>query len=225
MQPNQIELITLRSLPHPYILMTDPEWADVRRKIESHAWAEELLGMYVNRAEASIIPQIQVSTTYSSPIIHMRRRNAAIVWKLTGKSAFADKVVLLLQRIIDPRNGYELRMRACHQQLVHEGEFFKHMAAAYDLIHDAEELLTVDEHRRIERCFRLFMELIDWTLCSGGIFDWSLAELAGAAYCAQALQDLERMNRFVFGEGGCTEHLAKGTLTTGGGTNARSAIT
>ncbi len=105
-------------------------------------------------------------------------------------------------------------MRACHQQLVHEGEFFKHMAAAYDLIHDAG-LLTVDEHRRIERCFRLFMELIDWTLCSGGISNWSLAELAGAAYCAQALQDLERMNRFIFGEGGCTEHLAKGTLDDG----------
>ncbi len=97
-----IELITLRSLPYPYILMTDPEWADVRRKIESHAWAEELLGMYVNRAEVWIVPQIQEGPYMFETHHSHEAQNAAIAWKLTSNSAFADKVVLLLQRLIDP---------------------------------------------------------------------------------------------------------------------------
>ena len=93
-------------------------------------------------------------------------------------------------------------MRACHQQLVHEGEFFKHMAAAYDLIHDAG-LLRLNEHRRIERCFRLFMELIDWTLCSRRDFQLEPGRACRAAYCVRHCRILERMNRFIFGEGGC----------------------
>lgn len=209
-----LELFTLRSLPHPFIKMIEPQWNEVREKVQSHEWAEELLAMYEQRADQWIVPDIHTGPYLFETHHSHEAENAAIVWKVTGRQELAEKAALFLRRLVDPARGYPAKGRASHQELVHEGELFKHAAVVYDLIYDSG-LLSEEDHANVERTFRLFIELIDWALCKGGISNWTLAEMIGALYCSQSLQDYEWMTRFLYGTGGFTDHLSKGTLDDG----------
>ena len=209
-----LELFTLRSLPHPYIKMAEPEWEEVREKVQNHEWAAELLAMYEQRADQWMVPEIHDGLYLFETHHSHEAENAVIVWKVTGRRDLADKAALFLRRLVDPAKGYPATRRASHQELVHEGELFKHAAVVYDLIYDSG-LLSEEDHANVEQTFRLFIELIDWALCRGGISNWTLAEMIGALYCSQALQDYERMTRFLYGTGGFTDHLSKGTLDDG----------
>ncbi|QUL53413.1 hypothetical protein KDC22_23900 [Paenibacillus tritici] len=210
----ELMLITLRELPHPYIKHSNAGWEAVHRKTEDYEWARALLERYEERAERWELPE-PLPGPYLFETHHSHEaENAAIAWKLTGRADLADKVLRFLRATIDPEHGYPATLRACHQELVHEGEYFKHAAVVYDLLADSD-LLTEEDHLRIDRSFRLFIELIDWSLRVGGISNWTLAEMIGALYCSQALQDFEWMNRFLYGTGGMTDHLSKGTLDDG----------
>lgn len=209
-----LELFTLRALPRPYIKMTEPEWNEVQEKVQSHEWADELLDMYERRADQWIVPEIHVGAYLFETHHSHEAENAAIVWKLTDRRELAEKAALFLRRLSDPEKGYPATGRASQQELVHEGELFKHAAVVYDLIYDSG-LLSEEDHANVERTFRLFIELIDWALCKGGISNWTLAEMIGALYCSQSLQDYELMTRFLYGTGGFTDHLSKGTLDDG----------
>jgi hypothetical protein len=195
--------------------MTEPEWDEVREKAQSHEWAGELLAMYEQRADKWEMPEIHPDGLYLFETHHSHEaENAAIAWKVTGRRDLGEKAATFLRRLIDPAKGYPATRRASHQELVHEGELFKHGAVVYDLLYDSG-LLSEEDHADVERTFRLYNELIDWALCKGGISNWTLAEMIGALYCSQALQDYERMNRFLYGTGGFTDHLSKGTLDDG----------
>ncbi len=209
-----LELFTLRSLPHPYVKMAEPEWEEVREKVQSHEWAGELLAMYEQRADQWMVPEIHEGLYLFETHHSHEAENAVIVWKVTGRQDLAEKAALFLRRLVDPAKGYPATRRASHQELVHEGELFKHAAVVYDLIYDSG-LLSEEDHANVERTFRLFIELIDWALSRGGISNWTLAEMIGALYCSQSLQDYERMRRFLYGTGGFTDHLSKGTLDDG----------
>lgn len=213
-QSETLTLTTLRELPHPYIKHTEAGWEEVQNNIQEHAWVRELKDRYEKRAESWQVPEAE-----SGPFLFFTHHsheaeNAAIVWKLTGRKDMADKAIQFLRAIVDPIQGYPNTLQACHQELVHEGEFFKHMAVVYDLLADSGQL-TAEDHSNVEHSFRLFMDLIDWSLSIGDISNWTIGEMIGALYCSQALQDLERMNRFLFGTGGFEDHLSKGTLDDG----------
>lgn len=209
-----LELFTLRALSHPYVKMIESEWEEVRNKAQNHEWAGELLAMYEQRADEWIVPEVHDGLYLFETHHSHEAENAAIVWKVTGRQDLGEKAAMFLRRLIDPVKGYPATRRASHQELVHEGELFKHAAVVYDLIYDSG-LLSEEEHANVERTFRLFIELIDWALCKGGISNWTLAEMIGALYCSQSLQDYERMTRFLYGTGGFTDHLSKGTLDDG----------
>ncbi|WP_018752021.1 hypothetical protein [Paenibacillus sanguinis] len=210
----ELTLYTVRELPHPYIKHKEAGWEQVRQKVEKHPWARELRDMYVRRAEQWELPEPQTGPYLFEAHHSHEAENAVIAWKLTGRQDLADKAVRFLRATVDPERGYPTTRRACHQELVHEGEYFKHTAVVYDLL-AASDLLTAEDHAHVARSFRLFMELIDWALSVGGISNWTLAEMIGALYCSQALQDYEQMNRFLYGAGGFTDHLSKGTLDDG----------
>ncbi len=209
-----VEFTTSRMLTHPYIKLVESEWLNVQSNIHNHAWAAQLFELYMQRAQQWMLPLPGEGTfIYESYHAH-EAENAAIAWKLTGENELATKLIAFLRGVIDPEFGYPRTRQACHQELVHEGEFFKHVAVVYDLLFDSG-LLSAEDHRHVEHTFRLFIDLIDWALSVGGISNWTLAELVGALYCSQALQDRERMNRFLYDIGGYVDHLAKGTLDDG----------
>lgn len=59
------------------------------------------------------------------------------------------------------------------------------------------------------------MIYIDEVARCGNISNWALLEIAGALYCACVLQDMKMVNRFLYGAGGMTDQLGKGTLSDG----------
>lgn len=209
-----LELTTVCTLPHPYIKHVEEGWEQVKRNIREYNWVSELKDMYQQRAELWEVPDIESDHfLFRSHHAH-EAENAAIVWKLTGREDMAKKAIQFLRAVVHPIQGYPLKLQACHQELVHEGEFFKHTAVVYDVFADSG-LLTTDDHANVDYSFRMFMDLIDYSLSIGDLSNWTISEMIGALYCSQALQDLERMNRFLFGIGGFTDHLSKGTLDDG----------
>ena len=207
-----VELYPVRRLPHPYISGTEKDWDEIKQKAIDYKWAADKKEFYVKRAEEWQVPKPAKNANYLfiTENAHLCY-NAAIAWKLTGRREFAEKSAEFLRRVAA---GYPEKRKACHQQLVHEGEFFKSCAFAYDLIHDLDVISEAD-HEAILHAFRLFVNFLDWALSDGGISNWSLAEIAGALYCAMNLQDRERIDRFIYGVGGILAHLRAGVLSDG----------
>ncbi len=210
-----LEFYTVRHMKHPYIVCTEPEWQAVIEKAEKYAWAGNIADTYIRRAEEWEVPERAEGSKYLFETDNAHKCfNSAVAWKLTGRREFAEKSAEFLRRVCDREKGYPVKLKACHQQLVHEGEFFKSCAKAYDLIHDAG-VLSDKDHEDIHYSFRIFMDFLDWALSDGGISNWSLAEIAGALYCAMTLQDREKIERFVFGTGGALAHLQAGVYDDG----------
>ena len=214
-QGQTLEFYSVRYLPHPYITNTEKGWDEVKEKAKNYEWAGKLADMYIQRAEEWEVPEAGwVNNGMFETVNAHKCYNSAIAWKLTGRREFAEKSAEFLKRLSDRENGYPKRRKACSQQLVHEGEFFKSCAMAYDLIHD-EDVISPELHEDIHYTFRLFVDFLDWALSDGGISNWSLAEIAGALYCSMDLQDRERIDRFVFGKGGAMDHLRAGVYSDG----------
>ncbi|MGB8453456.1 MAG: hypothetical protein WCD89_14160 [Anaerocolumna sp.] len=208
-------LISQKYLEHPYILATEQVYQDTFRKISEQAWAKETFENYLILADDFIVPEIDSGKPYLflTEISHVAQKTA-IAWKLSKKQEYLEKVVLFLRRLTDDGNGYLTNLCACHQELVHEGEFFQSAAIAYDIV-CSSGMLTKEDHGRITAVFRRFMELIDFALSDGNISNWALCELTGALFCSLALQDRERAERFLFGIGGMKEQIGVGVLDDG----------
>ena len=65
------------------------------------------------------------------------------------------------------------------------------------------------------RTLRLPMIYVDEVARCGNISNWALLEIAGALYFACVLQDMKMANCFLYGAGGMTDQLGKGTLSDG----------
>lgn len=211
----KMELYSVRRMKHPYIANTEQGWQEVKEKIEKYEWAEKIAELYISRAEQWQVPVPEYDKNYLFITENAHKcYNCAIAWKLTGRQEFAEKTAEFLRRVSNREKGYPSKLKAGHQQLVHEGEFFKSCAMAYDIIYDTG-LLSDNDHSDIHNTFRIFIDFLDWALADGGISNWSLAEIAGGLYCSMALQDREKIERFVFGIGGALEHLKAGVLSDG----------
>ncbi|MEG2583617.1 MAG: hypothetical protein RSA27_03815, partial [Oscillospiraceae bacterium] len=203
---------SVKYLPHPYILHTENGFNDVKEKIKNIAWAKKIFEEKLKRANDWEPPKFDDSLSYLCVTNESHEaQNAAIVYALNGNEKLAEKVAEFLKLV---GYNYKKKMHAGNQQLVHDGEFFKSCAIAYDLIYDTKYVKTADRIA-IETAFRLFIERIDWELFGGNVSNWSLAEISGAMYCAEVLQDRERMERFLFGVGGIFDHLSHGVLDDG----------
>ncbi len=214
-QAQRLEFQTVKFLPHPYIRHTEDGWREVKIKTEKYEWAKKLLDKYIKTADEWEIPERDLSKPYLYITENAHKCfNGALVWKLTGDMEYAEKSAEFLRRVADPENGYPKTLRACHQQMVHEGEFFKSCAFTYDLLYDAD-VFDADDHRNIQNAFRIFIERIDWELTGGAMSNWSLAMIAGAMYCAMCVQDRVWIERFINGIGGIAEHMSAGVLADG----------
>ncbi|HWT75567.1 MAG TPA: hypothetical protein VN258_12750 [Mobilitalea sp.] len=207
--------LTQKYMEHPYIVGTEDIFNETRQKINDQEWAKETLEQYIQMAEQYEVPEVDPTKSYmfvteNAHIVH----KIAITWKLTGRAEFLEKVILFLRRLTNEKTGYLTNLRACHQELVHEGEFFHSTAIAYDIVSDSQ-LLTKEDHSRIEKTFRKFIEIADFALLDGNISNWTLAEMTGALFCSLALQDRERAERFLFGIGGMKDHMSIGVLDDG----------
>lgn len=209
-----ITLYALRELPHPCVIFDPDLLTEIRQKISRADWAKTAYEKAYKAAEEWSYPSIDFNNDYLFDTAHAHyARDCAIVYQISGEIRFAKKVASFLREWSSP-DGYRRLPRAGNQELVHDGEFFKSVACAYDLIYDWEGW-TNEDRNNIEQTMRFYMEYMDSEICSGEASNWLLAEIAGAVYSAAVLGDKERMERFLYGPGGAADQLAKGVLDDG----------
>lgn len=232
----KLTFITGRTLPRPYMMHTEAEWTEVRRKVESLDWARTELAGYVRIAEEWKVPQ---SLGAGKPyVFELKERYnlhaAAVAWKLTGRSDLLVKAVLLLRRFADPVTGYPstaapifkilssrveaatvpTAVKVCSGELIHEGEFMLTLASCYDLLHD-EEIWSQEDHQRMEDAFHLFMEKVDFAITDGDMNNIPSGAMAGALMCSLAIQDWHGIKRFIDGPGGFRDAVRTGIMDDG----------
>ncbi|MBD0381491.1 hypothetical protein [Paenibacillus sedimenti] len=212
-----VELKTLRRLPHPYIYMSKERWSDRKKLIDRHEVFRPGYERILADADSwTVKPPVSVEERdycYDTSEEHYIM-SAAYAYALSGELKYAEKVAQFLRYFIDEETGYPRKKKGCSQSYVQEGHFFQHLAIPYDIIHDAG-VLTPEEHKGVEKTFRIYMDILDRHIISGHISNWLLSEITGAFYCALAIQDMERALRFVYGPGGSIEHLQYGLFNDG----------
>ncbi len=209
-----ITLYALRALPHPCVIFDQDLLTEIRQKISHADWAKIAYEKAYKAAEEWSYPSIDFNNDYLFDTAHAHHaRDCAIVYQISGEIRFAEKTAAFLREWSAP-DGYRRLPRAGNQELVHDGEFFKSAACAYDLLYDWEGW-TNEDRSNIEQTMRFYMEYMDSEICSGEASNWLLAEIAGAVYSAAVLGDKERMERFLYGPGGASDQLAKGVLDDG----------
>lgn len=213
----QVEFKTLRRLPHPYIYHNEEQWKAVRDKIARYPKFKPGYERIIADAESwTVRPPVPVEERdycYDTREEH-NIMSAAYAYALTKELRYAEKVAQFLRYFIDEETGYPKKKKGCSQSYVQEGHFFQHLAIPYDIIHDAG-VLTPEEHRGIEKVFRIYMDILDHHLQRGHMSNWLLSEITGAFYCALAIEDMERALRFVFGNGGSIDQLRYGLFNDG----------
>lgn len=208
----QHNLISTRTLPHPYLLHNEEGWNGVIEKTEKYEWAKDAFETKKKIADEWSIPELNPKKDYLYETENAHHAyTSAIVWKLNGDESLLDKATEFLKRVA---YNYPKTLKACSQELVHEGEFFKSISVVYDLTCDSGKY-TYQDKNAILNTFTIFMGRIDWALEAGSYSNWTLAEIAGALNIAAILQDRTLINRFVYGSGGILDHLSKGVLDDG----------
>lgn len=209
-----ITLYVMRKLPHPCVIFDNDILNEIRQKIGHADWAKAAYEKAYKASEEWSYPSIDFNNDYLFDTSHAHHaRDCAIIYQISGEIRFAQKTAAFLREWSAP-DGYRRLPRVGNQELVHDGEFFKSAACAYDLIYDWDGW-TEKDRENIEQTMRFYMEYIDAEICSGEASNWLLAEIAGAVYSAAVLGDKERMERFLYGPGGAADELAKGVLDDG----------
>lgn len=228
--------ITGRTLPRPYIMLTEAGWAEVKRKADTLDWARSELAGYVRTAEEWTVPQsLGAGAPYVFELKELHNLHAAsVVWKLTGRSDLLDKAVLLLRRFADPLTGYPstaapifkilsssaeaaavpTAVKVCSGELIHEGEFMLTLVSCYDLLHD-EGVWSHEDHQRMDAAFRLFMGKADFAITDGDTNNIPSGAMAGALMCSLAIQDWHAIHRFIDGSGGFRDAVRTGIMDDG----------
>lgn len=210
----EIVFYTMRALPHPYLYHDAKGWAEVKRRALLPQFADSWREIF-QTADAWQVPQLNQERDYCFDT--QQETNVvytAYAWYLTRNPIYAERLRLFFARYADEKEGYPRKKKGCSQSYVQEGHFTQHLAIAYDLL-CVWDGWPQAERDAVARCFRLYMDTLDIHITSGHISNWICSEDSGALFCALALQDFERAERFAFGLGGLYEQMRLGTFRDG----------
>lgn len=211
----RVTLRTLCCLPHPYLYHDGEGWRRVKENIDRHAPYQPAFEAYRRTAQAwEVTDPMEGRDFCYETKTENALMSAGYMYALTGERSYAEKLADFFRRFSDPQNGYPARKKGCSQAYVQEGHFFKHLAVCYDLICESG-VMTEKDKLAVERCFRLYMEMLDVHVLDGRISNWIVSELQGALFCALVLQDMDRALRFAFGSGGIIEQFRYGIFNDG----------
>lgn len=208
-------LKTMCALPHPYIYHDKAGWQKVMDKIRAYPIYEKPYQEYIDTAEKWEVHATAAGRDYCYETREETNiMSTAYAYTFTGDEKYAQKLVLFFRYFTDEVTGYPARLKGCSQSYVQEGHFFQHLAIPYDIIHDSGCLSQADREA-VEKTFRLYMKQLDKHIRSGKISNWLISEIVGAFYCALSIQDMDRVLRFLFGNGGLIEQFRHGVFNDG----------
>ncbi|MFR9553884.1 MAG: hypothetical protein SNH35_06515, partial [Rikenellaceae bacterium] len=218
-----VEFTTSVRVPSPFIVHNKEGWDEVVDKTTKYDWAKREMEKLDKKATDWKVASIATELPSMNPqlghyLFHHTQMDmlltAATAYRVTGKKEHAQKCVDLMRAIINEETGYPKTLRINQNNFVKEGGVFQDMARAYDMIMDSG-LLTDEDHRLIEKTFRLYIDVALEGNMLGGIGNWDLSELAGALYCALMVQDYDLAKKVMFAPSGIYEQFAQGVMSDG----------
>ncbi|MDP4879785.1 MAG: alginate lyase family protein, partial [Opitutales bacterium] len=190
-----IELTTAVAVPTPNVVFTADKWQEVREKVERYDWAKDSLAEYEKIASNWKVSEgnaLDPENPHAKSIFHKSDSDkliaTGIAYQVTGKQEYAEKCLQLFRRLNRDKDGYLVTERGGDISFVGEGVFFQGVTRAYDMIRDSD-LITEDDHDRMEKTLRRYIERTIKGNTRGAISNWNVAELTAAVYAALALQD------------------------------------
>ncbi len=223
-QVKKWKFITVRSKPHPYLLVTDELLKVAREKIDNYQWARDNFDELIESAKSYKIPMREVVTrprntrvwdsfNYSAST-SQRVFNKALVWKLAGDTTLREEVVRFVRDVCDREQGFLTIGKATTGVQVHEGNFFLYLAAICDILY-GEDLLTETDKENIEATFRYYIELNRDEMSGVGIMNHEASAISGGVLAALFMEDMAELDHLMNAEGGWVDQLSKGTMPDG----------
>lgn len=216
--------ITVRSKPHPFLLVTDELLKEAREKIDNYQWAKDNFDELTESAKSYKIPKREVVTrprntrvwdsfNYSAST-SQRVFDKTLVWKLAGDTTLRDEVLHFVRDVCDKEEGFLTIGKATTGVQVHEGNFFLYLAAICDILY-GEDLLTETDKENIEATFRSYIELNRDDMSGVGIMNHEASAITGGVLAALFMEDMAELNHLMNAEGGLVDQLSKGTMPDG----------
>lgn len=218
------KFITVRSKPHPFLLVTDELFKEAREKIDHYQWAKDNFDALTESARSYQIPKREVVTrprntrvwdsfNYSAST-SQQVFNKALVWKLAGDTRLRDEVVRFVREVCDKEEGFLTIGKATTGVQVHEGNFFLYLAAICDILY-GEDLLSETDKENIEATFRYYIELNRDDMSGVGIMNHEASAISGGVLAALFMEDMAELDHLMNAEGGWVDQLSKGTMPDG----------
>ncbi|MGQ1784592.1 MULTISPECIES: alginate lyase family protein [unclassified Saccharicrinis] len=214
---------TAVKVPSPFMVHTLENWDKVIDKIGKYDWAKEGLAEYEAKAQKWNVPEYTTATppidAFRGPYLFHNNEagnmmNCAIAYRLTGNMEYARKCVEFLRKLSDEEKGYPVTYRVNQNNFVKEGGVFQDIARGYDMIMDCG-LLTNEDHKKMEKTLRLYIETAMLGNDNGGINNWDLSELAGAFYAALVIQDWHLVDGCLNSPSGIYRQFTQGVMSDG----------
>lgn len=219
---SNLKFCSVHAKSHPFLLTTNDLFDEVSTKIKANFWAKDNFDNMLKELEEFEFPKQEVvtkprptkvwSSLNYSPSDSEKAFKLAIAYRLTGDKKHFDKLINFIQKLTDPEKGYLSVGAATKGVMVHEGNFFLHLAAACDIIYD--ELSEID-HENIVDIFRYYLKQNRHHMNSLGIMNHQASANAGAILTALYLQDVAEVDYLTYADGGMADQIGKGVMADG----------
>ncbi|TXG39055.1 heparinase II/III family protein [Seonamhaeicola maritimus] len=220
----KLEFISVRSKPHPFLLVTNGILEETKEKVENYTWAKNNFNKMLKELDAYKVPERKIVTkprptkVWSSlaygPSDSEKVFRLCLAWKLTGEKSYKEKAIQFIKEVCDKEAGYLSIGAATYGVQVHEGNFFLHLAAACDIVFNEPEFSDKDRENIINS-FRYYLELNRKHMDGLGIMNHQASANAGAILSALFLEDVAEVDYLTNAPGGMADQIGKGVMDDG----------
>ncbi|WP_195715263.1 alginate lyase family protein [Ancylomarina sp. 16SWW S1-10-2] len=221
---DNIQFITVRATPHPFLLVTNEILEEAKEKVKNNAWAKENLTNMLKSLNEFKFPKRRIvtkprPTQVWSSLSYIasdgeRAFQLCLAYKLTDDVAYRDKAIHFIKQVCDKEEGYLSVGAATTGVQVHEGNFFLFLAAACDIVYN-ESSFSEEDRENINNTFRYYLQQNKGHMSSLGIMNHQASANAGAIVAALFLQDVAEVNYLIDADGGMADQLSKGIMADG----------
>jgi hypothetical protein len=219
---SSLTFITVHAKSHPFLLATKELLTEVQEKIKKYDWAKSNFNSMLEELDQFQFPEQQIITKPRPTKVWSSLNyvasdgeeafKLAIAYKLSGERKYYNKLVAFIQQLSNKERGYLSVGAATTGVMVHEGNFFLHLAAACDIIY---EDLQEEDHENIVAIFRHYLKQNREHMNSLGIMNHQASANAGAILVAIYLQDIAEVNHLTYADGGMADQIGKGVMADG----------
>ncbi|GIZ09757.1 hypothetical protein FUMI01_24840 [Flavobacterium sp. UMI-01] len=220
----KLEFVSVREMPHPFLLVTPSVLQEAEQKVKQYSWAKNNRDKLIKELANFKFPEHKVvtkprpvkvwSSLNYSPSDGENAFKLALAYKLTGDKTYLKKLMTFIKLVSNKEKGYLSVGAATYGVQVHEGNFFLFLAAACDIIYDEPDFTTTDREN-IVATFRHYLKQNRQSMEPLGIMNHQASANAGAILVALYLQDMPELHYLTYADGGMADQIGKGVMGDG----------